>query len=401
MSLAFLLGALGPSCSRNASNVILITLDTTRADRFGCYGNPAPTTPNFDQLAREGARFDLAVSAAAVTPVSHASILTGLYPYQHGLRVLYAGSSFRLPDTVPTLATVLHEAGWHTAAFLSSFTVSDYFGFKRGFEVFDAGLRGPTDQVMTPAGDGTWKWDVTTNQRRSDETTGRALDWVGRGRRPFFLWIHYWDPHDDVLVPPAEFISRFDNGDGTEDQRKIKLYDAEIAFVDSQFGRLIDSLKRSGDYDKTVFAVVADHGEGLGDHGWWHHRILYQEQIRLPLILRAPGWPKGKAVGELVRSIDIFPTILDAVGVASPPRVEGRSLRDLIEGKPEPPRTAYADALNLFDLNAKMLEKRPNDDLLFCTHPPRRRACCPTSGRAEDWWNGLSVRDRTKRRSSG
>lgn len=356
-------------CSRQGSepsgrpNVLLVTLDTTRADRLGCYGASSPRTPNLDGLAREGVRFDLAISQAAVTPTSHASIFTGLYPYQHGLRVFYAKSAYRLPESVPTLASLLRDAGWHTAAFLSSFTVSEHFGFDRGFEVFDNGLRAPGE--MYPTKDGVWMWDIMSNQRRSDTTADRAIDWLHRRPPgPFLMWIHFWDPHDEAVLPPADFLTQL-VPPGTPPKPK-GFYDAEVAYVDRQFGRVVQALKDSGEHANTVIVVVADHGEGLGDHGWLFHRILYQEQIRVPLIIRVPGGPSERVVEDLVRSVDILPTVLEVAGLRPPAPIEGVSLLGLMQGRPEPPRLAYADALNVYDLNSNLLAKRPNDDLLHC-----------------------------------
>ncbi len=337
-------------------NVVLITHDTTRADRLSCYGYPRETSPNLDAVAAEGARFDLAISVASVTPVSHASILSGLYPYQHGLRVLYAGSGYTLPESVPTLATVLRDAGWSTGAFASGFPVSEVFGLDRGFDTFDNGLDSDPDEVFQSDGEHD-RWDLGRFQRRSDDTTDAVLDWLDEVEEPFFLWVHYWDPHDSKMVPPKEFLERFE-ADSPSD-----LYDAEVAFVDAQFGRLVDALREDRRLDRTALAVTADHGQGLGDHDWWNHRLLYQEHIRLPLVLRCPGEAAGVAVQDLVRSVDLFPTLLELAGVDAP-SVEGRSLLPLWRGEPDAPRAAYADQLNLWDSNAVMLEKRPDADLL-------------------------------------
>jgi arylsulfatase A-like enzyme len=144
------------------------------------------------------------------------------------------------------------------------------------------------------------------------------------------------------------------------------MYEAELHYVDSQFGALLDTLRDAGVYDDTIIVVVADHGQGLGDHGWWFHRILYQEQIRVPLLVKIPRETQGLVVSDLVRSIDVAPTVLELLGVELPEGIQGRSLLPLVSGEPEEPRIAYADQLNLFDLDAGMVERRPNDDLLFC-----------------------------------
>jgi arylsulfatase A-like enzyme len=362
---ALALAALALGCaSRKAPlNVLLVTLDTTRADRMRCYGYPLNTSPRLDAFARD-----------AVRPVSHASILTGMNPYRHGLRVLFAAKGDSLHAAIPTLQSVLHAGGWETGAFLSSFTVSERFGFARGFDVFDNGLRGPAAGKMQKGPDGVWDWDIRINQRRADETTDAALAWIGARSGPFFAWVHYWDPHDTEIVPPEDLVAAFVRG-GTDADRLRQLYDAEIYYVDSQFGRLVDALKKRGQYESTVIVVVADHGQGLGDHGWWYHRILYQEQIRVPMMIRVPGAAMGRAVTDLVRTIDIAPTVLEALGQTAPEAIDGASLRVFLRGGEgdggatgagESPRIAYADALNLYDLNAGLIAHRPHDDLVFC-----------------------------------
>jgi arylsulfatase A-like enzyme len=182
----------------------------------------------------------------------------------------------------------------------------------------------------------------------------------------FFVWVHYWDPHDAWIKPPAEIVNRFAVPDQDVDAQRRALYDAEVFYVDSQFGRLVDFLRESGRFDDTIVVVVSDHGEGLGEHDWWYHRLLYQEQIHVPLIVRAPDGDHARVVPDVVRTVDIYPTILDLLGVAEPAAVEGASLLSLMEGKAEPPRVAYADQLNLYDLNSRVINRRPDDDLLYC-----------------------------------
>jgi arylsulfatase A-like enzyme len=352
-----LLAGCGPQPVRELPNVLLITLDTTRADFFGAYGSPGRGTPYFDAVARRGALFQTAISTASVTPVAHASILTGLEPYHHGLRVLFAESGFRLPADIPTLATVLHARGWRTGAVHSAFPVSPYFGLDQGFtslESFDARFQ---------EGDGKHRWEVARYQRRSDDATDLALEFVDQGEDPFFLWVHYWDPHDAELLPPPELLSGVPDD---RSRRNRKLYAAEVEYLDSQFGRLLEGLEERSRYDETLLVVTADHGEGLGDHGWGVHRLLYQEQIRIPLIFRIPGQAAGAPLGELARVTDIYPTLLDYLGIEDTAGVDGRSLRTLLTREAEPPRLAYADQLNGYDLNSKIGSRRPFDDFLYC-----------------------------------
>ena len=362
--LALSVGALSTiACSRDKPryDVLLVTLDTTRADYIGAYGRGGSITPNIDAIAAQGTRFDLAISSAAVTPVSHASILTGLYPMEHGLRVLSAEGGYKLAPDVPTLATVLHDQGWQTAAIHSAFPVSAHFGLDRGFDVFESF---EAEVQVTP---GQHFWDVTKYQRRSDQTTDLVLDYLKHSKAPRFVWVHYWDPHDASRIPPKEFLPpdlpRAANGQIAPSK---ELYAAEVHFVDHQFGRLVQALKDEGRFDHTIIVIVADHGEGLGDHGWEHHRILYQEQIRVPLIVRVPGVTQAANVTDLVRTIDIEPTVVDYLGLANPRKTSGKSLRALIERQADAPRVAYADQINSFDLNAGMVKSRPLDDFLYC-----------------------------------
>jgi arylsulfatase A-like enzyme len=348
----------GASAPAKRSNVILITLDTTRADYLSCYGRPEPATPHLDRLAGEGTRFDLAVATASVTPVSHASILTGLYNHEHRLRVLYADGGYRLPEDVDTLATVLAREGYRTIAVHSAFPVSSFFGFERGFDVFE-----DLDAEMIE-GEEKDSWDVQTFQRRSDATTEIAERHLGA--EPFFLWIHYWDPHDFAKLPPEEEQAPPEiRNDPDKIQAGIAQYAAEVRYMDGQIGRLFEALRAKGLYDETLIVVVADHGQGLFDHQWPTHRLLYQEQIRVPLIARIPGVRQQPVVEELVRTVDIFPTVLDFLGVELERDVSGRSLRALIEGESEEPRLAFADQINGYDENADVNKSRPLDDFLY------------------------------------
>lgn len=362
--------------AKNTHNILLVTLDTTRVDYLGCYeSRRVGNTPNFDALAADGVRFATCFSASAATPVSHASILSGLYPFQHGMRVIYAQSGYRLQDNTPYLPAVLKEAGWQTAAFLSSFTVSEFYGFDRAFDLFDSGLTQKTEKIFSRTEDGVYVWALQDNQRRSDKTTDAALEWLTTSNpdQPFCLWVHYWDPHDVVLKapetgPPEEFYLPFlkRNKDRSSSGAMRAMYEAEVAFLDFQFGRLIRKLKQMGRYDNTIIVVVSDHGEGLGEHDWWRHTLLYEEQIRVPLIMRIPNWPTGGTISGLVRTIDIYPTLLDALGIEDPRRVAGLSLRGLIHGTTEAPRMAYADALNKYDTNSSVVLRRPKDGNLYC-----------------------------------
>ncbi len=351
-------------------NILLITLDTTRADRLGCYGYPGNTTPHMDDIALEGVRFELAIAQASVTPVSHASIMTGLYPFEHGLRVLHGASNYTLEEGAhPTLATILKDQGWTTGAFVSAFPVSEYFGLHFGFDVFNTGLTGDIDKKMIIDQEGRADWVLDRNQRRCDATTTEAIEWLEETQKPFFMWLHFFDPHDSCIPlppPPPEIRKLLKNFNNlSRDDQTRAVYDAEIAFMDRELNRLFDYLRETGRYENTIIVITNDHGEGLGDHEWWHHRILYQEQIRQPLIIRLPGGPKKRIVPDLVRSIDIMPTILESVGVEIPP-MSGQSLIGLMNGKKEPERLAYADALIRLDDNRPAHARNIYNDLMYC-----------------------------------
>ena len=200
------------------------------------------------------------------------------------------------------------------------------------------------------------------------------LRYLEEATSPFFLWIHYWDPHDTAIGPPGGYSATREQrahvaAASNEVERRGRAmriqYEAEVRYMDSQIGRVLDALRSRRGGDDTVIAVISDHGEGLLDHAWWSHRILYQEQIRVPLILQVPGPKPRSAVPELVRSIDVMPTILDYLGMEPPAGISGRSLRGLMEGDSEEKRIAIADQVNGYDLAASMLSSRPLDDFLY------------------------------------
>jgi len=345
-------------------SVLLITLDTTRADHLGAYGYTRDTSPNLDLLAQDGILYQLAVSPSALTPMAHASILTGSNPYKHGARVFWGKTTNFQSKDQPTLAGILRGRGWSTAAFVSAYTASSRFGLDSGFDTFDEDWDERFKHANEEAPLLLLKQRRGTAQRRADATTDAAISWLHRARGPYFLWVHYFDPHDPALIPPDGFVEELTDDPSQPDPR-IALYDAEIRFMDHQIGRLLGHLKGSLAYDKTIIAVIADHGQGLDCHGWFQHRILYQEQIRVPLILRSPEGPHGRTVQDLVRSIDLMPTILDILGIDAPESAEGRSLLDDLSGGPGLSRLAYAEALNSIDEQSPENLPALHQDLLF------------------------------------
>src|SRR5262245_20149099 len=315
-------------------NVLLITLDTTRADRMGFLGSTRGLTPSLDALAKTGTVFEQAYAQAPITTVSHATILSGTYPPFH--RVDDFGAT--MPTTVPYLPDVLKANGYQTAAFVGSLILDPRSGtapgFDRGFDVYDAGFR-----LRRPGED-----RYATVERRGDEVTRRALGWLDandtndannatrtRGSQPFFMWVHLFDPHDPY-EPPADLQARFAK----------EPYDGELAFVDRQIGRLV-----SGTGPNTIIVVTADHGESLGDHGETTHGVfLYEATLRVPLIVRFTGGRgAGTRIPTRVRLADLAPTILESAGVGVPPAMQGQSLLPLLRaGSKNEDRPVYAES---------------------------------------------------------
>lgn len=343
--------------------VVVVTLDTTRADHLGCYGSEVPgISPRIDALAAEGVLFTQSISQAAVTPVSHASIFTGLNPFHHGLRVMHSVSQNRLKEENVTLAEILRDEGYDTGAFVSAFPVTEYFGFKQGFEHFDEDFDQQGGQV-------TEEGAVNTGaaQRHAGETTDLALQWMDGREKPFFLWLHYFDPHDERVMPPASELQGVEFAEGHR-ERLRDIYDFEITYMDRELGRVFDKLEEMKLWDNAIVVVTADHGEGLGDHDWWTHGVLYQEQLRVPLIVRAPGLKTGHRVDSVVRSIDILPTVGDLLGMSASdlPQVDGVSLKPLLTGASEDlGLSAYSDSVNkmVYRFSPEIVDNK--NDMLF------------------------------------
>lgn len=365
-------------------NVLLVTLDTTRADHLSCYDPSRETTPRIDALAAEGVRFAEAISTAGITPMSHSSILTGLNNYRHGMRVFHSEEvSHRLKDSVETLPEVLGARGWRTGAFVSSYPVSSVYGLDQGFEEFDVGIDVDSLDLSGQQKHATNFLDgeKSNTQRRGDFTVSKALEWLDAGdaEQPWCLWVHMFDVHDFSLVPPPEFVAQFgiEYTDGVRSQDvawRERMYDPELAFMDVQVGRLLDWIRASGQWENTVIVITADHGQGLVDglerHDWVKHRLIYDWSIHVPLVVRIPGERSGVVVEPLVRTIDILPTVLEALDVGSP-QVEGRSLLPLVRGEADEPRVAYADALNAYDTHSPKKWKDEYIDNLFCVREQR------------------------------
>lgn len=313
----------GAACNR-PRDVVIVTLDTFRADRMGCYGSPSGLTPNLDEVAARGVLFEDATAVTPLTLPSHASIFTGRYPTATGVR---NNGTFVLPEGETTLAEVFRKAGYETAAFVAAYPVQRRFGLAQGFDLYDDTL--PRAEATAPGA-----LPIFYSERDARSVTDRALSfWSGPRKGPRLLWVHYFDAHAPYAAPDP-FASR----------PGIAAYDAEIAFVDAEAGRLVERIRT--DSPRAIITVVADHGESLGEHGEKTHGVfLYQGTIRVPFLIEAPGaLPKGVRVETPVSLVDLLPTVLRLAGVDPPAGVEGADLGPLIRGKGAPSRPVYAES---------------------------------------------------------
>jgi len=291
------------------ANVLLITLDTTRADHLSCYHPGKAKTPHLDALAARGVRFARATAQVPLTLPSHACIMTGAYPPVHGLRDM---GGFVLNPSHPTIASLAHAAGFATAAFVGSRAVATQFGLSQGFDTYDDDMGPQTEEGKLPG---------VFAERRASVVTDHALDWLKQnGQRKFFLWAHYYDPH--APYDPPEPYKR---------QYAKSPYDGEIAYMDEQVGRLLDGLDQMGLASRTLIIAMADHGESLGEHGEAAHGIfLYDATLHIPLMIAGPDVPQGKVIEDQVRSIDIHPTVMEFLHLAPSPEAQGVSLWPLL-----------------------------------------------------------------------
>jgi arylsulfatase A-like enzyme/Tfp pilus assembly protein PilF len=307
-------------------NVILITLDTTRADRMGFLGSKRGLTPHLDALARESVVFTHAYSQVPLTTASHATILTGTYPQFH--QVIDFGVP--LAQDLPYAPDIFRSNGYHTAAFVGSLVLDPETrsapGFGRGFDTYDAGFH------RRRVGEDRYQ----AIERRGGEVIAHTLAWLtAHHEEPFFIWVHLYDAHDPY-DPPEPYKSRY----------AAALYDGEIAYVDAAVGKFLSWLRLRGLYDGALIAVMADHGEALGEHGETTHGIfLYDETIRVPLLFKLPGERSaGTRIDTRAGLVDVLPTILQGVGIAVPPEIQGESLLSLLKSATAHDRLAYAES---------------------------------------------------------
>jgi arylsulfatase A-like enzyme len=319
-------------------NVVLITIDTQRADHLGCYGYNRPTSPFIDSLASSGVVFDDFTAAAPWTKPSTATILTGLYPSRHG--ALYHGSELNTPDGMKTLAETFRDKGYVTAGFVSNPNIKKIFKFDRGFqEFFDS----PVEDTVTMATfrdslfggilKALTKYQFNWKYRNDcTEVNRHVVAWLEKNRtEKFFLYLHYIDPHEPYS-PPADYEAQFRQNHGTllHNERKrrmgIDLYDGEIRYTDDNLRKLADTLKQYGLWENTLFVITSDHGEEFFEHGILGHGFsLYQEVLRIPLILSGPGVPGGIRVAAPHLNVDLAATVLDAAGTGIEELGDGKS----------------------------------------------------------------------------
>jgi len=295
-------------------NVVVVSLDTTRADHLSTYGYERETTPRLTQLASEGIRFDAAYAPSATTGPTHASLFTGLAPMAHDVRK----NGQHLAAPLVTLAERLSAAGFETAGVVSSFVLSARFGFDQGFDLWDEDF----SQATTPEGVTVWEGLEIEGKfyGSAEDTTRRALGWLdarAHPDQPFLLLVHYFDPHDPYL-PPPDFEPPFEVGPraALKQVRTVFLYDLLIAFTDLQVGALLDGLDARGLGEDTLVVVVGDHGEGLMDHGHPHHGAqIYEEAVRVPFVARWPGRIEpGQVVTTPTAIVDLKSALVEVTG---------------------------------------------------------------------------------------
>jgi choline-sulfatase len=321
-----------PVADGQIRNVLLVTLDTTRADHIACYGSPTSSTPRIDSLARHGVRFEQCIATAPITMPSHSSIMTGLYPFRHGVR---NNGTHRLPDDVLTLAEVLQEQGYATSATVSAMVLNARYGLSQGFDTYDQNLVA-----------GSFRYSYLARETPAADTVQRAQSWLdgqpASPDQPFFMWVHLFDPHHPYTPPP-----------GYAERSQNNPYDGEITYADEQLGRLVDSLRERKLLRNTLVIVTGDHGESLGEHGESTHSVfLYDSVTRVPLIFSHPSLSMGMVVPRAVSHVDLLPTVLDLLQFPVPENLDGISLAAALKTSPGadpdaslPERMLYSESM--------------------------------------------------------
>jgi len=328
--------------SQRPERVVLITIDTLRADYVGSYGSKLARTPTLDRLAAGGVRFETAISPTPMTMPSHASIMTGLDPTLHGV---HSNAKFRLDDGIPTLAEQFQAHGFETAAFISSVVLDRRYGLARGFDTYDdrmgfrRNIEGATGGYA---------------ERSADEVVDATLHWLESAPNRFFLWVHFYDPHGSY-DPPRGFRPKQSAPTGSPEEigtleyaKQVfpPLYAGEIYFADTELGRLLRMLNRKFSADRTLLVVTSDHGESLGEHDELTHTLtVYDATQKVPLLIKGPAVPRGRVVDSQVRLVDVAPTILSLSGLPAIERTTGQDLRPWIAGVREDGLDAYVETL--------------------------------------------------------
>jgi arylsulfatase A-like enzyme/Tfp pilus assembly protein PilF len=319
-------------------NIILITLDTTRADRMGFLGSQRGLTPNLDALSTQSVVFTRAYAQVPLTTPSHAALLTGTYPqFSH-----VADLGALLGKDIPYLPDLLHHRGYHTAAFLGAYILDPAAaapGFDRGFDLYDGHFH------QRKPGEDRYK----SVERRAEDVANRALGWLSHHQQqPFFIWLHFYDAHDPY-DPPEPFKTKY----------SAEPYDGEIAYTDSIVGSFVEVLRKHGLYQNSVIAIAADHGEAFGEHGEERHGMfLYDETIHVPFLLKLPdGRLGGKRVEDRVALADVAPSLLEAAGVSAPATMQARSLFPLTEGTKSVKAAKVDGSQSAHDENANAPER--------------------------------------------
>jgi len=359
-------------------NVVLISIDSLRADHLGCYGNEHDTSPAIDRVARDGVRFANAMSATSWTLPSHMSLLTGRYLLSHGV----ISQTDQLPTGVPTLAEMLRRDGFSTGGVVSALWLRPQYGFGRGFDYYD------DSSVEGKA----WYEELTLEP--APNVTNHAVEWLRQqhGRR-FFLFVHFWDVHYDY-TPPAPYDKMFDpdyqgsvtganfmhskairRGMPQRDlQHVLALYDGEVRWVDDHVAKILAALDEIGVSDRTAVIVTADHGDEFFEHGGkGHQRTLYREVVHVPLIMRVPGIEPGRVVQDPVSLVDVMPTVLDLTGAHTPPGIDGASLTPaLVAGTARDRGAIYGWLCNPErKTDCEAMRESPTDTLIHVFQPPR------------------------------
>lgn len=379
-------------------DVILITVDTLRADHLGAYGYARQTSPNFDAFAKESVLFKNTYSQSSETNPSLSSLMTSALPME--TRVL--SNRYKVPDGAPTLAKILGEHGYRTGAFVSNFSLHLGSGFEQGFEMYD-------DQMDD--------WSRTNwegMERLAPKTTAAALKWLaGHKQEKVFLWVHYMDPHYPY-IPPAPYNSMFVGqplgpdrwvrfnkedtgvgglvpsaqlGDHHELQWYIAQYDGEIRYFDESLGIFLQSLRAQGLMDRSLVIIAGDHGEGMGEHDYYfaHHEFLYRELIHVPLLVRFPDKRRaGEVISYPVANVDILPTILETLQIALPKTIRGRHLLSADA------RDIYAVSFyrgvksTLMSEGSKLIENADHVELYDIAHDPDEQVNLAATPSAKD-----------------